>query len=324
MTLVFMFPGQNSRYPGMLDKLVEIYPPCAQILEKAGQVLGRDLRVHYRADNTDAFARNEDVQVGVFLASYLFMEVLAAGGVQAEVSLGLSLGEYNHLVHIGALRFEDALLVVRDRGRAYEQGPCGWMAAVQPIELKELLEVFEQARVHGLVEIVNLNSPTQHVIAGEEKAVEAAIDLLEEDYFAEGIVIERRFPVHSSLFKGVAARFRRVLEKTPFQHPERPYVPNHLGQVLPRPGCRDFIERLSRHVCSPVLWRASIEHVAQGWPDAVFVEVGPYSVLCNLMNRRWCKNRKLHTDSKEETSNHLAAVIGELGGCLPRDWNVAC
>src|SRR5581483_10949012 len=104
MTLVFMFPGQNSRYPEMFDRL-RSWRECEPILSHASDVLGRDLSKHFRSGNPEMFTHNRDVQVGVFLASYMFSRRLAEEGLRPDASLGLSLGEYNHLVEIGALSF---------------------------------------------------------------------------------------------------------------------------------------------------------------------------------------------------------------------------
>ena len=140
--LVFMFPGQSSRYPGMLDRLAALHKPNADLLNWASDMLGRDLAAHYHADQGQAaFARNVDVQVGVFLANHMFLQTLDAAGIEAEMSLGLSLGEWNHLVHIGALGFAEALRAVEQRGRCYDEGPRGWMAAIQPIAEDVLIAI---------------------------------------------------------------------------------------------------------------------------------------------------------------------------------------
>jgi len=49
-------------------------------------------------------------------------------------SLGLSLGEYSHLVHIGALELDDALRLVDERGRCYDEAPPGTMATVLTVD----------------------------------------------------------------------------------------------------------------------------------------------------------------------------------------------
>ena len=314
MTLVYIFPGQSSRYPGMLNKLAGINRTCGLLLSEASEILGRDLSSHYREDNPEVFAHNVDVQIGVFLANHMFLQIIEEGNISADVSLGLSLGEYNHLVHIGALSFDDALLTVQQRGRAYDAGPRGAMASVFPIDLLELQEVCQRVQNKGVLEVTNLNSPRQQVLSGEFAALEAAMAILEEEFYVDARIIERQVPMHCSIFAPVGEAFRRHLEGVTFHKPRLPYLPNALGQLLEQPTQKDFVELLSTHVHRPVLWRKSIDLVLQRWPDAMFVEVGPMSVLYNLLNKKWHKFRKVHTDSADNTDEHLRLVISELRG----------
>jgi [acyl-carrier-protein] S-malonyltransferase len=311
--LVFMFPGQSSRYPGMLDRLVELDPQNGELLSWASDILGRDLAAHYHVDADEAaFARNVDVQVGVFLANHMFMLTLEAAGIEAELSLGLSLGEWNHLVHIGLVSFEEALRAVDCRGRLYDEGPRGWMAAIHPISDEDLASVVEGAAKFGVLEVVNLNSPRQHVVAGERVAVEAAVELAEDEFYARSHIIDRNVPMHSSLFRSVGERFREHLEQLEFGPARRPYLPNRLARLLPSPGRDELVELLSSHVYEPVLWRQSLDHLVAQHPGAVFVEVGPMSVLHNLMHRKWLRNRKFRVDSRDELADHFASVVREL------------
>ncbi len=316
MTLVFMFPGQSSRYPGMLQKLAQLHPPNAALLAEASALLGRDLAAHYAADNAQAYATNTDVQVGVFLANHLFLQILHAEGVRARVSLGLSLGEYNHLVHIEALSFAEALRAVVKRGEAYDAGPRGAMASVFPVALDELQQVARRAAADtgAVLEVVNLNSPRQQVLSGEAAALDRALQILEQEFFVQATVIERQVPMHCSIFEPAARRFRATLEQLSFRAPTLPYLPNRLGQTVPAPTREDFVELLATHVHSPVLWRASVDHLVQRLPDPVFVEVGPMAVLHNLLDRKWHKVPRYKTDSAEGTAEHLRAVCAELRG----------
>ncbi|TPV96409.1 MAG: ACP S-malonyltransferase [Myxococcales bacterium FL481] len=323
MDVVFMFPGQSSRYPGMLGKMCALRAENRAIVERASRLLDWDLERHFAGEQP--FHRNVDVQVGVFLTSHLFLETLQAAGVTAEISLGLSLGEYNHLVHIGALSFEDALLTVRARGEAYDAGPRGMMASVQPLDLATVEAVIAEVREQGVVEVSNYNSPTQHVLSGEHAAVEAAIRVLEEEHYVQTVVIERQVPMHSSLFRNVAVAFRRYLNNLNFTTPSRPYLPNRIGEFVARPSRETFVQTLAEHVHTPVLWRRSVEAVVARFPDAVFVEVGPLAVLHNLLSRRWCKRPKFFTDGAGDLSEHLAALATRLhAGPIGARKEVSC
>jgi [acyl-carrier-protein] S-malonyltransferase len=314
MKTVFMFPGQSSRYPQMFDKLVSMAPQNQIILEQASSILGRNLGQHYSNDNpATIFATNRDVQIGVFLANHMSLQILQDRGIEADLSLGLSLGEWNHLVHIGALTFEQALPAIEERGLAYDAGPRGAMASFFPVSIEELQPIVEQARSFGLLEIVNLNSPRQYVLAGEMTALQEAIRLADDELYIEGVIIERQVPMHASVFGSVGQRFRKCLQKLPFVQPKKPYIPNRLAKLINSPTSETFIDLLATHVHHPVLWRASIDMLMEQFEDLVFVEVGVKAVLHNLFDRKWHKGvKKFKTDSRENSVQHLQEVVESL------------
>jgi [acyl-carrier-protein] S-malonyltransferase len=312
MTLVFMFPGQSSRDPEMFERLRALHPISGTIFEHASDVLRRDLGQHYQAGNPEIFATNRDVQVGVFLANHMYGESLRAAGVTAAFSLGLSLGEYNHLVHIGAVSFEEALRLVDVRGPLYDAGPDGAMAAVLPLDYPDVAAVVERAQAHGCLEIAVFNSPTHHVLSGERTALELALGLLEREHFIEGVIIEPRIPMHSSRFEPVGRALRTVLERVRWHSPAKPYLPNVVGRFVEDPGPAQFVALLSQHVYRPVLWRHSIDFIADHVEDAVFVEVGPRRVLCNLLSKKWRSNPRFATDLGEGEPVSLEQLIEEL------------
>jgi [acyl-carrier-protein] S-malonyltransferase len=188
------------------------------------------------------------------------------------------------------------------------------MASVFPIDLAELEEIVVKARAAGVLEIVNLNSPTQHVVSGERPAVEEALRILEEESYARAVIIEDKIPMHCSTFEVVGRRLRSHLETLTFTSPRLPYFPNRLGCPLEDAGQGDFVELLASHVHRPVLWRHSIDWIIERWPEAVFVEVGPRTVLTDLLQRKWYPFRKFHLDSEDTPRAHLEALIEELEG----------
>jgi [acyl-carrier-protein] S-malonyltransferase len=314
MKIVFMFPGQSSRYPEMIDKLLALGPWNGEMLAHASDVLHRDLRAHFRAQNEAMFDRNRDVQIGVFLANHMYWQSLCMAGVTADLSLGLSLGEYNHLVHIGALDFQQALVLLDARGHAYEHGPHGAMASVFPVDFDRVRDVVEGVRHLGQLEIAIHNAPNQQVIAGERRALTAALTVLEEQDFVQGVVFEQRLPMHTQLFKPVAEAFRPALAAVPWRRPSLPYLPNVLGHVIEHPTAEQFVDLLARHVWSPVLWRESIDCLAGRYDDLVFVEVGPRAVLYNLLGKKWQRHPKYKTDSQDDLLTSFTSLAEELTG----------
>ncbi|MCK6508873.1 ACP S-malonyltransferase [Myxococcota bacterium] len=315
MAMVWMFPGQSSRYAGMIEKLVSLHDANRVLLGRASELLNRDVGACYASSRSEEemFASNRDVQIGVFLANQMFLQILEAAGLKADYSLGLSLGEWNHLVHIGAVSFDQALLAVEQRGLAYDAGPRGSMASVYPASVEDLEPILERSRAFGVVEAVNLNSPRQQVISGETAALDEAVRLIEEELFLQPVIIERQVPMHASIFRPAGEQFRAHLTKMRFQKPALPYLPNRLGRIQESPTQEDFVELLSSHVYSPVLWRHSIDFLVERHPNAVFVEVGPRGVLHNLLDRRWHRDiRKFKMDSAQDTEAHQQETIAAL------------
>jgi [acyl-carrier-protein] S-malonyltransferase len=311
-SLVFMFPGQSSRHPEMIEALSSIDRTNADIVASASEILGRDLAGHYRAANPDIFLRNRDIQIGVFLANHLHFCTLARADIHSTWSLGLSLGEYNHLVHIGALGFEQALRLVDERGRLYDEGPPGVMVSVFPIEAAEVEHEIASLGLTQDVAVGLYNAPRQQVLSGKRAAVERLVAGLERELFIQAVEIESRIPMHMPLFAGVAAEFCVVLERTALSTPRLPYVPNVRGTVLEAATADDIRLCLANHVCTPVRWQASVEAVATRASSPCFVEVGPRSVLYGLFGRGWMPGRRARTDVPDAKCDLARRLLAEL------------
>ncbi len=193
MPQILLFPGQSSRDPGMMERILAAWPPAIERMAEASDVLGRDLRSAYDSRHgTAMFADNRAIQVGVFLCTHLHLEALRSRGIEGDLSLGLSLGEYNHLVHIGALTFAEALRLVDARGAAFDRSSAGVTAAVLSLSTEELADLVTRAGAYGIVEVVTFNAPTQHVIAGQRQAVEALARLVDEENTGAVVVLDDR------------------------------------------------------------------------------------------------------------------------------------
>jgi [acyl-carrier-protein] S-malonyltransferase len=309
--LAWIFPGQNSRYPSMLEKLVDADREDARWVERASDALGRNLARHYQASNPDIFGRNRDVQIGVFLANHLHWQRLERAGLRAACSAGLSLGEYNHLVHIGALDFDAALRLLDARGAAYERGPSGKMAAVFPVAPEELEPLVADLGLGDRLGVAMINTPRQVVLSGDAEAVDAGAARAEDAFATHTAIVECAVPMHSPLFRPVARAFRPALEDVRWRSPALPYLANVSGCFEGDPAPHVFVDSLSRHVCSTVRWRDCIEAIIEKAGDVTFVETGPRSILTGLFGRKWRAPRRFATDTVEDPAA-LDALIEEL------------
>ncbi len=299
--LAFLFPGQSSATPDLLVRARLAHPAAAQVVDVAYRVLGPERASRYLSHDGAALQNNRDVQLSVFLATQMYLTALASEGVRADQSLGLSLGEYSHLVDIGALDLEHALALVDERGRCYDEAPPGVMVTVLAVDHDTVAEVVARAQDHGPIVISNYNAPTQHVMAGTRDAVAWAAATLEDEHGAMTATIEERVPMHSPLMGHVAEAFAPALTRAPWRTPKRPYWPNVAGAPLAGAEPRDFVSNLTRHVSEPVRWQTSIDAVVAAHPDVSFVEVGPGRVLHNMVSRAWRGVRCSRVDGLGDT-----------------------
>ena len=296
MQYVFMFPGQNSRYPEMLDRLRSVTPITDRVLHEASDALDRNFVEHYRGDNPDIFGRNRDVQIGVFLTNFIYARVLEAEGIRPDASVGLSLGEYNHLVEIGALSFRSALRLLDARGAAYDDAPSGLMMSVFPCQPDQVEEALAVGQLKGCVNISIRLGRNHFVFGGDASAVEASVEWLEEEAFAQSRIVDPRLPMHAQIFQPAAEAFGTALETAEWRETHAPYLSNVDGNFVENPSSTVFVNRLYRHVFSTVQWQRSVELLSQRFSDATFIEVGPKAVLFNLVSREHRALRTQHVD----------------------------
>lgn len=306
-----MFPGENSRYAGMIGKFATMHPANGVLLEQASDILHRDLRQHYSMANSKMFERNRDVQIGVFLASHMLLCSLRRAGIDAALSLGLGVGEYNHLVHIGALSMEEALNLLEARGNVYDAAPQGATVSVLPIELPALEAVLARVAPHGVCRIAMHTSPREQAFAGQREPVDLVLDALESGY-VEHSYIDERLALHSPLMADAAVNYRYALNRVAWGTPRLPYLPNTLARLLPQPSRGEFADLLARQLHEPVLWRESLDLAAATVSEAILIEVGPKSFLYDMAGERWLTCPRQKTDATQGFMPHFKHLIEEL------------
>ncbi len=303
---VFMFPGQSSISESMSRRAAEL-GTWDELEQEASAVVGETWARRFFESEAFEAQSNRDVQLGVFLTNHLQWLALQRFGCSAEWSLGLSLGEFNHLVDIGALSFVDALRLVDERGKLYDEGPEGVMVAVNGVD-GVTVDAVLTADASGVC-ISNYNGPTQHVIAGKRPDVERVVQVLEDEHFAMTREIESRIPMHCPLFEPVAHRFAEVVRNVAWQPPCKPYFPNVVGAPILAPTADDFIRSLVAHVHRPVQWQRSITWIAQNVESPTLVEVGPGRVLSNLARRGWPDIECHHMDGEPPRSHFESTAV---------------
>jgi [acyl-carrier-protein] S-malonyltransferase len=283
--IAFLFPGQGSQAVGMGRAFHDASPAARAVFEEANEALGFDLRRVIFEGPDSELALTAVTQPAVLTASVAAAAVCAERGVRAALVAGHSLGEYSALVVAGALRLADAVRVVRKRGEFMQVAVpvgTGAMAAIMGMPLDAVEGVCRDAARGEVVEIANVNSAQQIVVAGHKPAVERAVALAGERGGKKSVLLPVSAPFHCSLMKPAADRLAAELAAVKVADPRVPLVRNVDAGVTRTAA--DVTPFLLRQVASPVRWTDCVQRLAAEGATA-FVEVGPGRVLTALTKR---------------------------------------
>ena len=278
----FLFPGQGSQKAGMGADLAASIPAARAIFEEADDVLRFSLSKLCFEGPEDQLRLTENGQPAILTWSIAFLTAVRQRGLEPDLVAGHSLGEYSALVAAGALRFSDAVQLVRKRGRYMQEATpvdVGAMAAVLGLSPEKVTEICEQAAQGEVVSPANLNSPGQVVIAGHTGAVRRAVDLAAAAG-ARAVLLPVSAPFHCSLMEPARERLALELDAITFHDLKIPLVNNVAAAVITSGS--EARETLKRQVPSPVLWEQSIRRLAAEGVRSFF-EVGPGRVLTGLL-----------------------------------------
>jgi [acyl-carrier-protein] S-malonyltransferase len=276
--IAYLFPGQGSLVVGMGKGFHDRSDLARTIFARADEILGYPISRLCFEGPEEELKLTRNTQPALLIVSHIAASLFDRAPV---IAAGHSLGEYSALVAAGALRFEDAVLLVHKRGRYMQEAvPVGQgaMAAVLGISYEDLGRALAQVTA-GVVQIANWNSQEQLVIAGHKQAVEEALKLAKPP---RSVMLPVSAPFHSALMKGAEDRLALDLDQVELRDLKFPIVTNVDAKIIEKgEAARDS---LKRQVSRPVLWYKSMELLAGETIDA-FVELGPGKVLSGLIRR---------------------------------------
>jgi [acyl-carrier-protein] S-malonyltransferase len=309
MDILLLFPGQGSQKPGMGKDLAEAFPEARAVFERADQVLGAPLSRLCFEGPADELTLTHNAQPALLAHGAAVWAVARERiGSRVRAAAGHSLGEFTAYHAASALPLDGALRIVRRRGELmYETGvkQPGAMAAILG-DLREPIEdvCARATKDAGLVVPANYNAPGQIVISGETEGVDRAMALAKEAGAKRAMRLNVGGAFHSPLMQSAQSGLTEVLAVTPMVDPRFPVYANVDGAAVTTAASAR--ERLVRQLTSPVRWTEEVEALARDFPQALFVEMGPGTVLAGLV-------RKIAPSVKTASCGTVAEVEQLLG-----------
>lgn len=301
----FLFPGQGTQFVGMGKDLAEASTAARALFQQADEALGFPLsRLMFEGPQAD-LTRTDIAQPAILVASLACLaaleEQIGKGKLpQPAYVAGHSLGEYTALVAAGSLTVEDAVRLVRLRGRlmqeASERNP-GSMVVVIGLDELTVEEVCQQTGA----QVSSVNTDEQIVIAGDRLAVARAADLCALRGARRLVQLQVAGAFHTSLMAEAQENFAQALEAFPLRNPQVPIVAN--ASARPITTTRKVRQELRRQLCMCVRWKHSMQFILSRGVQT-FVELGPGRVLSGML-RQMSKEARLLPISD---ANSLARV----------------
>jgi [acyl-carrier-protein] S-malonyltransferase len=265
--------------------LADQFEICAATFAEADAALGEPLSELIFNGPADKLTLTENTQPAILTMSVAVWRLLASKGLSPAFVAGHSLGEYSAHVAAGTLAFQDAVRLVRNRGRYMQEAvPVGHgaMAAILGLDEAGVNQACAEAAEGEVVSAANLNGGGQIVIAGTAAAVARASARAKALGARRAVALQVSAPFHCALMKPAEERLAPELRAVAAHDPRVPVVANVDAQ--PKRTAAESIEALIKQVSSPVRWESVVQRLASEGVTR-YVEVGPGKALSGMIKR---------------------------------------
>ncbi|UXR37094.1 ACP S-malonyltransferase [Staphylococcus simulans] len=297
-----IFPGQGAQKVGMAQDLYQQDTKATEILDAAQDAAGFDLLENMFTDEEGKLGETENTQPALLTHSIALLNALS--DIDADYTMGHSLGEYSSLVAAKVLAFEDAVKIVRKRGelmaQAFPSG-VGSMAAVLGLDYDDVAKICEDLSEEGsIIEPANINSPGQVVVSGHKTAIDRIVKEGKSLGAKRVLPLKVSGPFHSSMMQVIEKDFEDYINQFEWHDAEIPVVQNYHAQA--ETDAEVIKQNMVKQLYSPVQFIQSTEYLIEQGVDH-FIEIGPGKVLSGLI-------KKINRDVKLTSIQTLEDVKG--------------
>ena len=281
MKVAFCFPGQGSLEVGMGREIAEAVPEAMEVYRVGSEATGMDLAHLCFESPLDELVETEVQQPTLVATSLAILAAVRKEGLEPDVVVGHSVGEFAALASVGALGTGEAIGLVRERGlamaEAAKQRP-GAMAAILGLE-----DHYVETLCRKILGVwpANYNCPGQIVVSGENEAVEECCAEAESLGARRAIRLKVSGAFHSPLVGQAGRALKPAIDRIRFSDPVAPFMSTVTAKIEPAQRLGSL---LVDQLTAPVRFtQAARELMNKG--VHTFVEVGPGNVLSGLVKR---------------------------------------
>ncbi|MGI3018027.1 SDR family NAD(P)-dependent oxidoreductase [Shewanella algae] len=298
-----LFAGQGSQYLQMGSGLTQLYPELRAEFAAADREFSRQgiadkygmgplsarvfpiAKFSPQANKEDelALANTRFAQSAIGALGMGQFTLLCQAGFQADMLAGHSFGELSALRAAGALSHESYYALAFARGDAMASVPedkdPGAMSAVILPSATERNTLEQLLQTEPEVQIANINSPVQLVIAGASEAV-ARLNLKLNEAGLRAIALPVSGAFHTPLVAHAQQPFAEAIARQGLSDAKTPLYVNATGDKLAQ-DAESLRANLEQHMLKQVRFSEQIESMYRDGAR-IFVEFGPKNTLAKL------------------------------------------
>lgn len=282
--IAFLFSGQGAQYIGMGKEIYENYDSSKDIFDRANAAIDIDLKELCFNGSTEELNKTENTQPAIVAVTLALLKALQQHNIEADVTAGLSLGEYSALTYSGVFDVSQVIPLVKKRGKYMQEAVpvgIGKMIAILGLDDSKVIEACNEASIVGIVEPANFNCPGQLAIGGEINAVDLAAEKAISKGALKTVTLPVSAPFHTSMLKPASLNLAKELENIELGKLNIPLITNVTANYVEQEEVKNLLER---QVMSPVLWEQTIRKMIADGVDT-FIEIGPGRTLSGFIRK---------------------------------------